>query len=472
MKNFQLWFGSPLGLPINNKFKRSDDWLSSLVAGAAATTNAIIGGAASMYGANSAVADSWQARVYDAQKMNVARNWQLEDRDFALKNQREQMDWQVAQRKAEQAFIAAQNNPRNQVAKLLAAGINPAAVFGQAGSGGQIGSAPSTPGAPGLPNVPQQVGTSSSGLTFSRSQAIASLGDTIAKLTNAATSAGKNFPEVRQAIAETNKAIAETSKEQEETNWIRVQSTISQVKLPHEINKLIEDARELSLRGDYHESVIKLNQSIQDLNEYDLDMKKETRATVVATLQAALATEQERAKTEQARQKELASQGFANFALGRYNNELAVTERQLRDGKVTLQQLTNEITRYTKVRSKEDLVDYYTTREDRIHVIMEQARQAGLITDQIYAQAKKAISDGNWAEVHNFLGALGAAASVYGNVAGGTSSMINALSSKERNEVQREFNRIFDEVHKNKPTVPLDTKTYSPFTPAWQMVNP
>ena len=319
MNKFQLWFGSPLGLPTLKRKMYFDP--TPIIAGAAATTNAIIGGAASLYGSGSATADSRSARDYDSSKFNISRIWQLQDRDFALQNQREQMDWQVQQRLAEQAFQASQNNPRNQVAKLLSAGINPAAVFGQAGSAGQIGSAPSTPSAPGMPILPQQVGTSAAGLTFSRSQAIASLGDTIAKLTSAAAASGNMFPELSQTIAETNKAVAETTKESEQANWLRLQGVISQAKLPYEINKFIEDARSAHFKGDYDYSAAKLNESLEKLNSLEYDIKKETKDTIIATIGAQLDTEKERAKTERAKQNEANSAARLSSATARTEDE-------------------------------------------------------------------------------------------------------------------------------------------------------
>lgn len=319
MKNIQLWFGSPLGLPALKRKMYFDP--TPIIAGAAATTNAIIGGAASLYGSGSATADSRSARDYDSAKFNISRLWQLQDRDFALQNQREQMAWQEKQRLAEQAFIASQNNPRNQVAKLLSAGINPAAVFGQAGSGGQIGSAPSTPSAPGMPTLPQQVGTSAAGLTFSRSQAIASLGETIAKLTSAAAQSGNFMPEIRQSIAEANKAVAETSKENEQANWLRLQGVIANVKLPAEINKLIEDARSAHLKGDYDLSSSKLNDTLERLNSLDYEIKKETKDTLIAMVGAQLETEQERKKTEQAKQNESNAAARLSSATARTEDE-------------------------------------------------------------------------------------------------------------------------------------------------------
>ena len=135
---------------------------SPIIAASAATTQAV----ANQFAGSSATADSDAARAYDFWKTNTQRQAQLHDLERAYHENQVNRDWSEAQRISEQDWqeylqkemFRLQNNyntPQRQVHRLLAAGVNPAAVFGQTGSATTpMTGAPSAPGTPSAPSAP------------------------------------------------------------------------------------------------------------------------------------------------------------------------------------------------------------------------------------------------------------------------------------------------------------------------------
>ena len=109
-----------------------------IIAASAATTQAV----ANQFAGSSATADSDAARAYDFWKTNTQRQAQLHDLERSYHENQVNRDWAEAQRISEQDWQEylqkdmfrmqnQYNTPARQVHRLLAAGINPAAVFGR-----------------------------------------------------------------------------------------------------------------------------------------------------------------------------------------------------------------------------------------------------------------------------------------------------------------------------------------------------
>lgn len=326
MNSIFMDFGRPLGLPISAKRKLYFD-PTPIIASAAATQNAIIGGLTTLSGSNSAVADSRSARDYDNARYNVEKLWHLYDMEQQRKENQTSRDYATEMLEKEMAFQHAQNSPAAQVAALNAAGLNPAAVFGQVGSGGQIGSSPSASYSPlSLPSG--QYGTSMSGLTFSRSQAIQSYGDMVAKFLQAGVDQTHLWPDIQKVMSETSKNVAESEKADTEIKAIQLDTNIKAMKAPKEIDKLSREINLLISQGklaDANEALVKLQEKIADV---DWRVKQETKDALVAQTRELVELTKEQQKTEKAKQTE-------HYASANLSNQQVKTESESRKFKVS-----------------------------------------------------------------------------------------------------------------------------------------
>lgn len=374
MNSILMEIGRPLGLPISAKRKLYFD-PTPIIASAAATQNAIIGGLTSLSGSNSAVADSRSARDYDNARYNVEKLWHLYDMEQQRKENQTSRDYATEMLEKEMAFQHAQNSPAAQVAALIAAGLNPAAVFGQVGSGGQIGSSPSASYSPlSLPSG--QYGTSMAGLTFSRSQAIQSYGDMVAKFLQAGVDQTHLWPDIQKVMSETAKNVAETEKTDVEIKAVQLDTNIKAMKAPKEIEKLSRDISLLISQGklvDANAALVKMQEKIADVEWH---VKQETKDALVAQAKELVELTKEQQKTEKAKQAE-------HFAGAEEKRQTAQTEKELREWKVL------------SARSVAKLDDLHQRIENNPQLFFEQQQkyQEELRSDINKALANSAISE-------------------------------------------------------------------------------
>lgn len=294
-------FGVPLGTPFNTSKKYFDP--TAMIAASAGTTNAIIGAAGSIYGSNAAVGDSRSARDYDTAKTNQARIWSLQDQQTALQEAARSREYSTKEREAEQAFIAHQNSVQNQVAQMLAAGINPAAVFGQAGSGGQIGSAPTAPSlaTAALSGAPIYGGNPAS---FGRSSAIKDMSEALASLTNAAGGAIANAVAPRKVESEINNIIAQTATEEQKAAYTKVLAYATNAKLPHELQNIIQDTALKVAQGQVAEAERDYKQAMAKYTDTKDEALKKQLPYIAADMEALIDLHREQKNTEKAKQVE------------------------------------------------------------------------------------------------------------------------------------------------------------------------
>lgn len=127
-----------------------------------------------------------------------------------------------------------------------------------------------------------------------------------------------------------------------------------------------------------------------------------------------------------------------------YNYALAQTENQMRDGKITLQQLQSESMRIANTIGSSNMRTFVATEQDRLKALVSEYERQGFITETARANMQQAITNANWSEVEKYLGAMSQALHTVTGVYNAGSMRIGSMSQMQRNQVQSEFNRILD----------------------------
>lgn len=127
-----------------------------------------------------------------------------------------------------------------------------------------------------------------------------------------------------------------------------------------------------------------------------------------------------------------------------YNYALAQTENQMRDGRITLQQLQNDSMRIANTVGSSNMRTFVATEQDRLKALVSEYERQGFITETARANMQHAITNANWSEVEKYLGAMSQALNTVTGVYNAGSMRIGSMSQMQRNQVQSEFNRILD----------------------------
>lgn len=318
--------GRALATPIGSKRLLFDP--SAMIAASAGTTNALIGAVGSLYGSNSAVSDSRSARDYDTAKTIQARHWQQQDQVLALQEAQRAREYSTKEREAEQAFIAHQNSVQNQVAQMLSAGINPAAVFGQAGSGGQIGSAPQNPsvataalgGAPILGN---------SVSSFSRSAAIRDMAAALQALNSSGSDVVKSISSARKIESEVNLLIKQAQTEEQKAAYNKALAWSTNEKLPHEVRQICGYINLMLSQGKVADAEAQLKHMQETYTKTQDSYLSQQLPFITEDMQAAIDLKKEQQETERAKQSH-------ERASASHESELAKTESESRKPRVRI----------------------------------------------------------------------------------------------------------------------------------------
>lgn len=138
-----------------------------------------------------------------------------------------------------------------------------------------------------------------------------------------------------------------------------------------------------------------------------------------------------------------------------YNYALAQTENQMRDGKITLQQLQNDSMRIANTIGSSNMRTFVSTEQDRLKALVSEYERQGFITETVRANMQQAITNANWSEVEKYLGAMSQALNTVTGVYNAGSMRIGSMSQMQRNQVQSEFNRILDSHWKPNEAKPI-----------------
>lgn len=318
--------GRTLGVPIGSKRLFFDP--TAMIAAAAGTTNAIIGAAGSMYGNNAAVQDSDASRYYDLQKSVLQRNWYQQDQALALQEAQRSREYSTNERKAEQSFIAHQNSVANQVAQMIANGVNPAQVFGQAGSGGQIGSAPSAPSLATAALSGSPI-TGAGVQSFSRSAAIRDMASALQALNSSGSEVVKSMSSARKIESEVNLLIKQAQTEEQKAAYQKALAWSTNEKLPHEVRQICENINLMLSQGKVVEADAQLKHMQKTYTSTQNDYLSKQLPFIAEDMQAAIDLKKEQQETERAKQSH-------ERASASHESEQAKTESETRKPRVRM----------------------------------------------------------------------------------------------------------------------------------------
>lgn len=383
--------------------------------------------------------------------------------DRALEQQMQQQEWQDTANEADRQFQMEQwlrefqaqqdewtrqfnleneyNTPSAQVARLSAAGINPAAAFqnvqGSTGSAAVGGS--SSPPSPAYPashsvspvGLAHVSGISSDSMMFS---SLAQLGDSLSKLKQV----GLNEKRQQAMLnAEVQNTVADTQQKRESaalTSTLNsIKSAFGDKQAQAEVSKLIADSYQAYSDGDYKKALSLVADTEKDLNAQKYAYNKEAYPELVTNLRKL-------GNLYQAKVGESQAAAAQHRAEASYFGALTQTENDLREGRVKGLDLSNDLAGIEKqLRNRENVRDA-ATNADQIHSIVESCRRQGLINSLTEQQIKKAVSDNDWNDVEHFIGCMSQAV---GSVTSVGQLGINEWSAEQKIDVQREFNRLY-----------------------------
>ena len=349
--------------------------------------------------------------------------------DRALQQQVQQQDWQHSENELDRQFQVEQwnrefqaqqdewtrqfnlqneyNTPSAQVARLAAAGINPVAAFqsvtgstGDASAGGS-GSLPS-PTPPSSHSVSSQglaspTGLSSDAMMFS---SLAQLADSVSKLGQTGLNAQR-----QQALLgkEIENVSADTEQKRQQAALTETNNAIQQVfgkqKAGAEVQRLIADSYKAYADGDYQKANKLLADSQTFLNNQQGNYNDKAMPILLTNLEKL-------GKLYDASASERRAAAAEHGAQASYLGALTLTENALRDGKVKGLDLSNQLADLQKQMASRENVRDAATHEDKIHAIVTQCEQYGLVNDKLKAEVDRIRSENDWIAAEKFIGCM------------------------------------------------------------------
>lgn len=374
--------------------------------------------------------ESQKNRDWQSEEARIARDWQSSQWDYQFgkenaewynrfKSQNKewyrQQDYSNSQ--AFQYWLRQQqyNSIGSQIQRGLEAGVNPAAALGQAYGSSGLSAAPTSVASPAVqsPSMPAAPMPSSSPAAFSggnvvnansKADAFAKMASGLSDIAKAVTTGSKDLAQsktdnaLRQALVEG--AILDNTNKQLLNSW---QETINAFeskavpkklqKLQGEVNSLYASALLAQTQEELAQCQIVSEQFRQDILGKELDLKGQE--LIVATAWASNVDNEiklkmdmlkEQAKTEKAKQSESYAASFKMRAEGK-------TEEQLRPLKENLLKAQEYLVNAQANGVHNDNLLKQETFRARVNTVIEQARQAKLITAQEAEALRKAANE-------------------------------------------------------------------------------
>lgn len=328
------------------------------------------------------------------------------------------------------------NNPSNQIKRLMAAGINPAALLGQNGSAplGVPAANPST--ATGMTVTPQQV------TGFSHPN-LANFGSTIAQLMEAAARVSdSNLSTTQKAKVESevskNLAIAdEASANAARTNIV---SQIEASNLDKEFKAKIANLAALTAKYEADGNYVQASKIVKDLEAelMRIDVKFAPQLKVASLNQTKALTNyysQKAASEPYVRQNLQAST--------RYTNALRETENQLRESKVSISEYQAKIAELVQLSSESDYRIHLSTENDRINGIIQDMYNKKLINDIAYQNYLHASTENKWQEFQYIMNISNEAFRSITGAVNANANLMDAMNGEIGNQYRHEFNQLY-----------------------------
>lgn len=368
----------------------------------------------------------WQENFWNSQ-------FEAENAEYERRLQLEQDQWQ-----RQFDITNAYSSPSAQVARLRAAGFNPA-LSGNSGVGVPSFSPSVSSPSVGSPSLPSASVSPSSGLSVpfydvaSQFSSVAQLADSVSKLQTSDVNKQKFDTLIQHEV---DNITADTDLKRSQSSYQDVMKLIEEStgkdKRLAEIGKLFSEAYQCYSLGDLNKAS-ELNQlAMERLNHIEGDIKLETKSLLLSNMA-------KQGQLYDAQRSAAYASANASNASANYMNELSKTESALRSGRVTALDLQNGISTYQKMVAESDAVVSQSTKSERIGFLIQQVENMRLLNAQSIQQLRKMVSDNDWNGVEHALGCLGSAVGSVANVGNMSSNMLNSLSNVQRNTIQASY---------------------------------
>lgn len=391
--------------------------------------------------------------------------------DKQLENQQQQQQWQAGQNQIDRDWqnqfynmqLAGQsalwqeqfdktneyNSPSAQVARLQAAGINPSVLTGALGAGNASPiSAPSAPSggsshSVSMTGLPTVNGVSSDAALFS---SLAQMNDALSHVAQT----GLNADRQRALLSkEGENLMADTDKKRQETSLTNIQALLQQrwgdSEAQARVNSLVASAEELRARGDYHgaaSALAKANEALANSRKMQTD---KLTPRLVSELDARIKYLNNEADLARERVSTERSQQAVNQARASLDDALARTEDDLRQGRVSVLELGNEARGLENSMLRMQKYEFTETQGARIQALIDGYHREGLINDELYKRIEALGIKNNYANARELLGICGDALGIASGVQNIKHLEIRDLNDRQRLDIQREFNRLYEQ---------------------------
>lgn len=376
----------------------------------------------------------------------------------------QQADIQFNQWKNQQAY----NSPANMAARSLVGGFNPAANSAQLVQGSSANPAIAPP--PQIHGSPLGGSASPIGIPQGMSsELMRDFGGLIKDLSQSRV----NQATIDKLVNEAEELLSRKELNESLKAYQDIVNGIKQVfgykRESLELINIIKNSYKAESEGNYAEASALQQKALARLNDSNAAINEAKLPFVAKLMQAEIKRTQAQTREANARAFEASETGKIQVSIGAYYQAMADTENALRDGRVTAQELANDISTIQKYIQGNELKFSDATLENRIGMVAEGLKQQNLITQQQYEKLKQEIVATKWADRMQFMqyctGFLGVCAQILGSSSGYYNGSLNRMSAKERNQIQSEFNQILDRHY--TPVKPSEVRGFG-YTPAWQ----
>lgn len=346
-------------------------------------TGALIGSSLVMQGLSNSAAKSQNTNSLRVQQMENEKNriWQSHenavDREFQAQQQESILNTQQDFQKEMYNLQNEYNLPSNQIARLMAAGINPSALLGSGSGMISVGGGASVPAAAS----PSAIGSHSVSMPAQLSvptSNVAQMFSSIAQLQDSLTRsalAGQEYPNIKpKAESEIRRNLASAQNETSQANLNKANQAVKEFELllkqnygdakeAAEINKLVADSYQAYATGQAAEAKQLLDRANAQLSQIESKIKSDAYPDIVRSYGILNDLYQSEKSLNVAKSYEAASQGDVNLVIRRINEY----EADLRRNAV---QISNE------------------TLHTHIENIKKELRQKNLLNDKIEQEIK------------------------------------------------------------------------------------
>ena len=350
-------------------------------------------------------------------------------------------------------------SPSAKAKEYASIGINPAAALTEIGSG-SVGSVPQAT----IPNLQNPL-------------------QDFSQLADQASRAASQISDSRVKNTQVGHVLAQTYGEQVSNHYQELQNGLLEKYGDRDwsgkLNNLIADTALKYAQGDMAGSQKGLNDAMAFLTHNEGLIKKEEAANIammisktLMSMDAQIDASKASAQFSREQAKSETSKRALNYSMGNYYNQLAQTEKAMRDGTLEMQQLQIDTATINKMLLGNEQILSDRTLEAKTFGLIESYYREGLISENVYKEGQILSTKRDWAGrqefanyMRNVTGSMSDALNAYSNLRGVN---LRRLSSKERNDIH---NKFVDE-YKQRGHFERENKINSRDEQAWPMYMP